>query len=273
MELPPGHRVEAGSGLVEEQQLGPPDDADRDVEPPPLPAGQARDPPVRLGGEPDEVDQLGGVPRPGDLGRGVPRVVGAEVPQQLADPPLGMVPPGLQHDPEPRPPLLTAVLRVRAEHGHPPRRPRAEPFEYLDRGGLARTVRPEERDDFPGAYLEVDAVQDVRGPVPHPQVANFGCNIRHDVQKIADLLHLIKDLYSRTKAADSYPRTFCSGRRRAGSMTVPVLPRAGLYCPRSPPGARDPCLLPRRSSAPASLPPSPSQSGGRGAPFGSRRRG
>jgi hypothetical protein len=52
---------------------------------------------------------------------------------------------------------------------------------------LARTVRPQERDDFPGAYLEVDAVQDIRGPVPHPQVANFGCNIRHDVQKIADL--------------------------------------------------------------------------------------
>ena len=59
VELPPGHRVEAGSGLVEEQQLGPPDDADRDVEPPPLPAGQVRDPPVRLGGEPDQVDQLG----------------------------------------------------------------------------------------------------------------------------------------------------------------------------------------------------------------------
>ena len=205
VELPPGHRVEAGGGLVEEQQLRPPDDADRDVEPPPLPAGQVRDPAVRLGGEPDEFDQFGGVPRPGDLGRAVPRVVSAEVAQQVADPPLGVVPPGLQHDPEPRPPLLAAVLGVRAEHGHPPRRPRAEPFEYLDRGGLARAVRPEERDDFPGAYLEVDAVQDVRGPVPHPQVANFGCHIRHDVQKIADLLHLIKDLYSERRRLSLIP--------------------------------------------------------------------
>jgi hypothetical protein len=92
------------------------------------------------------------------------------------------------------PPLLARVLGVGPEHGDLPRGPRAEPLEDLDRGGLAGAVRAEERDDFPGAYVEVDAVQDVRGPVPHPQVANFGCYIRHDVQKIADLLQKIKVL-------------------------------------------------------------------------------
>jgi hypothetical protein len=85
--------------------------------------------------------------------------------------------------------LLARVLGVSAQHADLPRGPRAEPFQDLDRGGLARAVRPEERDHFPGAYLEVDAVQDIRGPVPHPQVANFGCYIRHDVWKIAELLH------------------------------------------------------------------------------------
>ncbi len=43
---------------------------------------------------------------------------------------------------------------------------------------LARAVRPEERDHFPGAYAEVDAAQDAGVPVPHPQVANLGCYTR-----------------------------------------------------------------------------------------------
>ena len=45
MELASGLGVETGRGLVEEQQLGPPDDADRHVEPAPLAAGEA---PTRL---------------------------------------------------------------------------------------------------------------------------------------------------------------------------------------------------------------------------------
>ena len=44
VELAPGGRVEARRRLVEEQQLGPADDADRHVEPPALTAGE---PPIR----------------------------------------------------------------------------------------------------------------------------------------------------------------------------------------------------------------------------------
>jgi hypothetical protein len=39
VKLAPGGRVEARRRLVEEEQLGMADDADRDVEPPPLAAG------------------------------------------------------------------------------------------------------------------------------------------------------------------------------------------------------------------------------------------
>jgi hypothetical protein len=42
VELAPRRGVEAGGRLVQEQQLGAAHDADRDVEPPPLPAGQDR---------------------------------------------------------------------------------------------------------------------------------------------------------------------------------------------------------------------------------------
>jgi hypothetical protein len=40
VEVPPRMGVESGGGLVEEQQLGPANDADRDVQPSPLPTGQ-----------------------------------------------------------------------------------------------------------------------------------------------------------------------------------------------------------------------------------------
>ena len=68
VELPPGLRVEPGGRLVEEEQLGPPDRADRDVEPTALAAGQASDLLVRLVGEPDGGHQLVGVPRRGTSG-------------------------------------------------------------------------------------------------------------------------------------------------------------------------------------------------------------
>jgi hypothetical protein len=45
VEVVAGDGVEPGRGLVEEQQLGPADDADGDVQAPSLTAGQRRDPP------------------------------------------------------------------------------------------------------------------------------------------------------------------------------------------------------------------------------------
>jgi len=62
-ERAPGLRVEPGRRLVEEQQLGAADEAERDVKPPLLAAGQRADPRPGLAGQPDQVDHLGGPPR------------------------------------------------------------------------------------------------------------------------------------------------------------------------------------------------------------------
>lgn len=54
--------------------------------------------------------------------RGAERdVEGALVGQELPDPPLAVVAPRLQHDPDPRPPRLVTNGRVEAEHTPSPR--------------------------------------------------------------------------------------------------------------------------------------------------------
>ena len=62
VELVPRLRVEPRGRLVQEQQLRPPDDPDRDVEPAPLPAGQRLDLLLRVRAEPDRLEQLAGRP-------------------------------------------------------------------------------------------------------------------------------------------------------------------------------------------------------------------
>ena len=63
VELAPRLRVEAGRRLVQEQQLGPADDADGHVQPAALPAGERADPLARVLGQADRLDQLVDVPR------------------------------------------------------------------------------------------------------------------------------------------------------------------------------------------------------------------
>jgi hypothetical protein len=75
VELPPGVRVEAGSRLVEEQQLRPADDADGDVETAALSTGERQDLLVRLLAEADHLDQLVHIVRTPAFGGGVGRVV------------------------------------------------------------------------------------------------------------------------------------------------------------------------------------------------------
>ena len=65
--------------------------------------------------------------------------------EQLAHPPLAVVAPRLQHHPDAGAPALAAAGRVDAEHPHLPGRPHPEALEDLDGGGLARPVRPEQR--------------------------------------------------------------------------------------------------------------------------------
>ena len=71
VEVAPGLGVEAGGRLVEEEQLGAAHQADGDVEPAALAAGQAHDRPAGLVGQADPGEQVVGVPRPGPVRRGV----------------------------------------------------------------------------------------------------------------------------------------------------------------------------------------------------------
>ena len=93
--------------------------------------------------------------------------------EQLAYPPLAVVPPGLQDDAEPGPPVLVAPAGVHSEHGHLAGRAHPEALEDLDGGGLARAVRPEQREHLAAPGGERDAVEHVLGAVPHPQVADI----------------------------------------------------------------------------------------------------
>ena len=67
VEVPPRLGIEAGGRLVEEEQLRPSDDPDRDIESPPLSAGEGADLLVRLLLEPDQCDQLLHVIRAGPI--------------------------------------------------------------------------------------------------------------------------------------------------------------------------------------------------------------
>src|ERR1700734_1017859 len=89
------------------------------------------------------------------------------------NPPLGVVTPRLQHDAGPGPPRLAAVRGVGAQHADPARRAHPEALEDLDRGGLARPVRPQQGEHLAAARRERYAAQYIGPAVPHPQIADI----------------------------------------------------------------------------------------------------
>src|SRR5204862_4031002 len=131
-----GLRVEAGGRLVEEEQFGPPDDAQRNVQPAGLAAGQLADPRPRLAGQPDQVDRF--------LGPAGTRVERGEVPDDLEHGELRTGAGQLEHDADPGPPGPARPGRVLAEHVDRAVIAAPEALQDLDRGGLARAVRPEQ---------------------------------------------------------------------------------------------------------------------------------
>src|SRR5690606_19213161 len=128
--------VEARRGLVEEQQLGAPDDAEGDVDPPLLTAGELRDTGGGLLFEADGGDHLLDVARI--------RVEPGEVAQLLAHRRGARLAGRLQHDAELRLPGEGRVARVDAEYAHLAARAVAVALEDLDRGGFAGAVRAEQ---------------------------------------------------------------------------------------------------------------------------------
>lgn len=139
-ELPPSFGVEPGGGLVEEEEFGPPDDPERDVDAPPLPAGERLDPRLGLLGEPDLLDHLVRIARV--------RVVLREVADGLGNTQLGGIVRGLQHDADLGAPFPPGLAGVFTEHGHLATGPLPVTFEDLDGGGLPGTVGPEQGENL-----------------------------------------------------------------------------------------------------------------------------
>jgi hypothetical protein len=158
VKLTPGVRVESRRRLVEEEQLGPSDDADRDIEAATLPTGQGTDLLVRLLTQTDHGDQLFHVVRPGALGCGVRRVVAPQVGEELPWRPARVVTPGLEHHTDARSPVLVALRRIDSQHINRAGRGQPEAFENLDRRGFSGPIRPEQSDDLTPVHGEVDTI-------------------------------------------------------------------------------------------------------------------
>ena len=141
--------VEAGGRLVEEEQVRVADQGDGDIEAPQLAAREAARPRVRLLAQADVLD------RPLDPER-LTVVAGVQL-ERLAHGELRPHPALLQDDADPLAPRTRRRPGVAAEHRDLAGAALAVALEHLDRGRLARAVRPQEREHLSLADLEVDS--------------------------------------------------------------------------------------------------------------------
>ena len=163
--LAASRRVEAGGGLVEEEQLGVADERHCDVETALLAAGELAGAIVRLALEPDEGDRLVDVARGGV-------VAGVEL-ERLAHGEERLDAALLEDDPDALPPSAVSVLRVDAQDADLARAPLAIALEDLDRGRLPGAVGPEEREDLAGGDRQVDAADGLVRAVRLAQAADL----------------------------------------------------------------------------------------------------
>ena len=147
---PPGFGVEPGGRLVEEQDLGPADDADGDVDPAALAAREGADPGLGVVGQVDQLEDLADGPRR--------RVEPGEHVQRVADGELGVEAGRLEDEPDPGPPPAVAAVGIDAEHPDGAGGRGDEALEHLQGGGLAGPVGPEHGDQLPVGHVEAHAV-------------------------------------------------------------------------------------------------------------------
>ncbi len=151
-----------GRGLVEEHQLGAPDDRHGKAESLLLAAGEPAvgRASVRLHAEP--FDQQVDVERVG--------VKRGDVPQHLVGAGAGPGSAGLQHDADAGSELVGVGDRVEAEHAYGSALRAAKALTGLDRGGLAGAVGAEDRGDGAGVDREVEPVDGGDRSVLHDEV-------------------------------------------------------------------------------------------------------
>src|SRR6185312_16935415 len=162
---PPRLRVEAGSRLVEEDQLGIADQREREVQPPQLTARELAAAHVGRLAEARERDHLLDVARGGiearPMGEGL---AGGDVAVDAA---------GLQDDADLPPQLDRAFGGVVAEHGDLALAARAVALEDLDTGRLACAVRPQQSEDLAALDRDVDAAERLEVAVALAQPADL----------------------------------------------------------------------------------------------------
>jgi hypothetical protein len=146
---PAGRRIESRRGLVEEDEIGIPDDPQPQVEASPLTPGEGLHAGIGLPAEADEIDHLTDGERP--------RVHRCEQRQRLANGELPVHPRRLEHDADPRPEVGARLRWVDPEHSDLPGRPLQEALQDLHGGRLSGAVRSEQGEYLAGLDGQVDA--------------------------------------------------------------------------------------------------------------------
>jgi hypothetical protein len=167
-------RVEAGGGLVEEEQFRVAEDAQRDVEPAALAAGEVAGPGAALLVQPDGGDDLVGIAAAG--------VVAGEVVHQFLDGDLVEPAGALRHDADAGAPVRSGLLRVLPEDGDLAGVAVAVALEDLDGGRLPGPVRAEQGEDLAVRDVEVEPVDGGHPGVGLAQSADAdggGCRCGH----------------------------------------------------------------------------------------------
>ena len=155
-------RVEAGRGLVEEDELRVADEGEPEVETTQLPAREC--PHARSGAllEADELDHLADVPRA--------RVVAGEEVERLAHRERRVHGGGLEHDSDARPKRCAAGFGIDAEDARLAAVAAPVALEDLDRRRLPGAVRAEEGEHLTCLDAEVEAVEHLPRAVRLPEV-------------------------------------------------------------------------------------------------------
>lgn len=217
--MPADLGVEAGRGLVEEEQLGPADDAEGDVDAATLSARELADADLGLVGETDRGDGLVDVARP--------RVERGEVGEQLADGGGGRLACVLQHDAQARLPVQAAAMRIDTEHADVAARAIAVSLEDLDDGALAGAVGSEQGEGLASPDVERHAAQRLEpAPVGLPQVVDAHDGFAHEPSLAAPRA-------PRNGLLQRHPHA--SAARRGNVGVTAKLPGKTLTAPNHPP--------------------------------------
>ena len=140
--------IKAGRRLVEEDQVGIPNQCERQVEPAPLPARERRGARVAFGVQFDQSDQL--------VGAATTAVVATVHLEQLADREVVLHAAGLQHDADALAQLTCAAGRVQAEHADLAGAALAIALEDLGGRRLSGAVRAEQAEHLADRDAEAD---------------------------------------------------------------------------------------------------------------------